>query len=86
MGHPVGFEPDFVGAVTVGERGQVVIPAEARKRFGIAPGEKLLLFHHPGLHSLVLLKVEQFTAMAEHVKKVRALLEEQGGVVEAEHE
>jgi len=34
----------FYGSVTVGERGQVVIPAEARKDFGIQPGDKLLVF------------------------------------------
>lgn len=32
------------GAVTVGERGQVVIPAEAREELGIQSGEKLLVF------------------------------------------
>jgi AbrB family looped-hinge helix DNA binding protein len=33
----------FYGSVTVSERGQVVIPAEARKDFGIEVGEKLLV-------------------------------------------
>ncbi|MHA1437471.1 MAG: AbrB/MazE/SpoVT family DNA-binding domain-containing protein [Promethearchaeota archaeon] len=34
----------FFGAVKVGERGQIVIPAEARKAFQISPGDKLLVF------------------------------------------
>ncbi len=34
----------FFGAVTVGERGQVVIPKKAREIFSIEPGDKLLLF------------------------------------------
>ena len=34
----------FYGSVTVSERGQIVIPAEARKDFDIAPGDKLLVF------------------------------------------
>lgn len=34
----------FYGSVTVSERGQIVIPAEARKDFGIAIGDKLLVF------------------------------------------
>ena len=33
----------FYGSVTVSERGQVVIPAAARRDFNIAPGDKLLV-------------------------------------------
>ncbi len=35
------------GAVTVGERGQVVIPAEIRRSFKIKPGDKLIVFARP---------------------------------------
>jgi AbrB family looped-hinge helix DNA binding protein len=34
----------FYGSVTVSERGQIVIPADARKDFGIKTGDKLLIF------------------------------------------
>lgn len=34
----------FYGSVTVSERGQVVIPTEARRDFGIKTGDKLLIF------------------------------------------
>jgi AbrB family looped-hinge helix DNA binding protein len=34
----------FYGSVTVSERGQIVIPAEARKDFNIRTGDKLLVF------------------------------------------
>lgn len=33
----------FYGAITVSERGQIVIPAEARRDFNIQTGEKLLV-------------------------------------------
>lgn len=33
--------------VTVGERGQVVIPAGIRKSFGVAAGDKLVVFARP---------------------------------------
>ena len=33
----------FYGTVTVSERGQIVIPANARKDFGINTGDKILL-------------------------------------------
>lgn len=34
----------FFGSVTVGERGQIVIPQKARKVFRIEPGEQILVF------------------------------------------
>lgn len=37
----------FYGSVTVGERGQVVIPAQARRDHGIGPGDKLLALGSP---------------------------------------
>lgn len=33
----------FYGSVTVGERGQVVIPAQARRDHGFEPGDKLIV-------------------------------------------
>ncbi|MGD9117057.1 MAG: AbrB/MazE/SpoVT family DNA-binding domain-containing protein [Dehalococcoidia bacterium] len=33
----------FYGSVTVSERGQIVIPSDARKDFGICTGDKLLV-------------------------------------------
>ena len=39
------------GTAKVGERGQIVIPKEAREFFGIAPGDTLLILgkHETGL-------------------------------------
>jgi len=34
----------FYGSVTVSERGQIVIPVDARRDFGIRTGDKLLIF------------------------------------------
>lgn len=42
--HPNDPNRRFYGAVTVSERGQVVIPAEARRDLGIEVGDKLLVF------------------------------------------
>ncbi|MBN1953725.1 MAG: AbrB/MazE/SpoVT family DNA-binding domain-containing protein [Anaerolineae bacterium] len=38
----------FYGAVTVSDRGQIVVPAEARRDLGIEVGEKLLAVSGPG--------------------------------------
>lgn len=52
-------EECFYGAVTVGERGQVVIPAEARKEMTIQPGDKLLIWKHPSGEGLMLFKIDR---------------------------
>lgn len=46
------------GTSTVGERGQVVIPAEARLEMGFAPGDKVLIMRHPIHKGLVIFKLE----------------------------
>jgi AbrB family looped-hinge helix DNA binding protein len=54
------------GSATVGPRGQVVIPANARKELGIEAGTTLLVFLGPGERGLILFKadaVEQIVKM-----------------------
>jgi len=48
----------FYGAVTMGERGQVVVPSGARRACRMEPGDKLLVFGHPMGCGLLLAKVE----------------------------
>jgi AbrB family looped-hinge helix DNA binding protein len=43
-------KPEFQGSTTVGERGQIVLPAEVRKKHGIKPGDKLLVISNPLPH------------------------------------
>ena len=38
-----GKAPRIFGTAKVGDRGQIVIPKEAREFFGIAPGDTLLI-------------------------------------------
>lgn len=73
--NPSSLEERFFGAATVGERGQVVIPAEARKRLGIHPGDKLLVLMDPaeaGLHFVKLDslrgKFAEFIAILEQIE------------------
>jgi AbrB family looped-hinge helix DNA binding protein len=71
--------PKFYGTVVVGERGQIVIPAEARRELEITPGEKLIImgsFHGDGLMIIKTKSVAQllnkFTeqmSMFEHIIK-----------------
>jgi len=53
----------FYGAVTVGERGQIVVPAEARKHYSLKPGDKLLVFRHPHIHGMVLARLDDVEAL-----------------------
>lgn len=51
---------------TVGEKGQAVIPAEARKRMNLEKGEKLLVFGFDE-NILVLAKTEGLEKFASHL-------------------
>ncbi len=62
QGRPL--EGMFVGSVTLGERGQVVIPAEARDQMGLQAGDKLLAFCHPTQQMVCLCKL----TMLEHMR------------------
>jgi len=64
----------FYGSVTVGERGQVVIPADARKTFGIEPGHKLLVFRHPHHPGLVLARLDDVQALQEQMQQMAGVL------------
>jgi AbrB family looped-hinge helix DNA binding protein len=46
------------GTVKVGEKGQVVIPAVARKEFSIEPGNLLLVATGPGKRGIILVKTD----------------------------
>jgi len=55
------------GAATVGERGQVSLPADARRELGIEPGDKLMVFGNKINGSLVLMKADVFESFADFV-------------------
>ena len=54
---PIG--KHLYGMVKVGEKGQIVIPADARKTFGIKPGDSLLMLgdEEQGLALLALIPI-----------------------------
>lgn len=55
------------GTVKVGERGQVVIPAEARKEFGIKAGDLMLVIGTPMKDGVALIRAE---AVQEMISKI----------------
>jgi len=53
----MGYEENhFFGKVKVGERGQIVIPKEARDKFDIKPGDSLVIFGRDKNEKLIILK------------------------------
>ncbi|NPV78707.1 MAG: AbrB/MazE/SpoVT family DNA-binding domain-containing protein [Firmicutes bacterium] len=73
-----GHEPIFYGAVTVGERGQVVIPQQAREALGIKPGDKILVLGGGfGGRGLMMIKAEAVSGLlarlSEHVNTLEKL-------------
>ncbi|MDO4649859.1 MAG: helix-turn-helix domain-containing protein [Eubacteriales bacterium] len=56
------------GVVTVGDKGQIVIPAKARKIFDIKPGDQLVVLGDES-QGLALMKTDGFLAMAEEIRK-----------------
>ncbi len=73
---PFDWDDHFFGTATVGERGQIVIPADARKRFDIEPGDKMLILTAPGKNGLMLCKLsamrEFMTAFGDALARVEA--------------
>ncbi|MGD1996501.1 MAG: AbrB/MazE/SpoVT family DNA-binding domain-containing protein [Anaerolineae bacterium] len=67
----------FYGAVTVSERGQVVIPAQARRDLDIEVGEKLLVVSGPG-RGLLLIRARLVGQMLSQWADLIQLLQEEG--------
>lgn len=56
----------FYGTTTVGEKGQIVIPAEARQAMSIEKGDKLLTFGI-GSNMVALVKLSELEQFATHL-------------------
>jgi len=63
--HPFG---NICGLTSVGERGQVVIPVEARKSLKTKAGDQFVVFEHDGF--LILLPEKMVSKMMQKITKV----------------
>ena len=62
--------PKFFGLVTVGERGQVVIPKDVRKLLSIKSGDKLIVTSgHPGKKMISLAPADEFAQFLSQFEK-----------------
>ena len=58
------------GAVTVGERGQLVIPAELRKALKIKSGDQLMVFAKPDRRVINLMPSRDFSEFLVRAEKI----------------
>ncbi len=63
------FEHRFYDVATVGERGQVVIPSNARKALGIKAGDKLIALEGPMGSSIVFFKMRSMNTFMQKVMR-----------------
>ena len=58
------------GLVTVGDKGQIVIPVKARKLFDISAGDQLVVLGDEG-QGIALVKAESFRSLAGMIAKLK---------------
>ena len=63
------FKAKNYGSITVGERGQVVIPANLRKEFKIAPGDQLMVFAKPDKKIIAIISTHELSLLLERAEK-----------------
>ncbi len=76
----------FYGTVTVGERGQIVVPAQARVDFDINPGDKLLVFSDPHRVGLSIVNVRNVGPIMALMEQALARMRQELGDVPDESE
>ena len=57
--------PKILGTATLNEKGQLVIPVEARNKLGLSPGSRVVIMSSPHRPALTLLKSEDVEAMVK---------------------
>ena len=58
--------PKILGTATLNEKGQLVIPAEARASLGLTSGSKVVIMGMNQKPGLYILKAEEVEALLEH--------------------
>ena len=66
-GHPGMRGKHMFGVVTVGDKGQIVIPVRARRVFNINPGDQLMVLGDEN-SGIALVNAQYFLAMAEEMQ------------------
>jgi AbrB family looped-hinge helix DNA binding protein len=57
--------PKILGTATLNDKGQLVIPVEARNSLELTSGSKVVIMSSPGKPALILIKAEEVEAMVK---------------------
>ncbi len=68
------FRGEVHGTATVGERGQIVIPADVRELLRIKPGERLMVMVKPERKIIALMRADDFNRFLGEAARVIARL------------
>jgi AbrB family looped-hinge helix DNA binding protein len=78
QGNPMMKDMKFYGSTTVGERGQIVLPAKLRKDFTIKKGDKLLVIGNAEAYRIVLVNPETMSSyldlMSQQINKMKSTI------------
>jgi len=73
-------EMKFYGSTTVGERGQIVLPAKLRKDFKINKGDKLLVIVDPHGSRVTLVNPDTMSkfldVMSENINQIKSKIKQ----------
>ena len=69
------FKGKLYGAVTIGERGQLVIPSALRKELKINPGDKLMIFAKVDKKVMSMMREEDFSNLLHKASQLISKLE-----------
>jgi len=61
------FKEKAFGSATVGERGQIVIPADLRETLNIKPGDRVMIFSKTDKEVISLMPAKDFTKFLEQI-------------------
>jgi AbrB family looped-hinge helix DNA binding protein len=71
----------FLGSATVGTKGQIVIPADAREAMEIKEGDKVVILRGPREGSVLVFRVDSFDVLLQKA----GITEDEGAAMTAQH-
>ncbi len=67
---------DFYGSVTLGERGQIVLPSKLRRELGLKAGDKILVMCGPEKKIIHLMRADMLAEMFDEWETLRKRINE----------